>query len=281
MTSEEIRYESKTVRTVRGAEARAKAKWEQAGWEFVEQSPDSMLRTKLVFRKRAPKRPPLVVLAGLGVLLIVGVSLAAFFEEDDPADQTASEPSVTATVERSNLPTDSPSGAATDQPSESAVDGAVSAEEKPSPEPTVEDAVSAPDTSPSATAQTITVENNEEFVALLAETVSGGAAVEAFATTYDGALLEFDANIVDVAPHDGYQTRFDILISGGDFSPTSRSGPNFQFQDVNVTNDLKLKGPGVPDSIGTGQNVRIIARIAGYNPVQELFFLEPVSTQIR
>lgn len=281
MNFEETRYEFKTVHTVRGAEARAKAKWQQAGWEFVEQTPESMLRTKLTFRKPAPKRPPLMVMVGVGVLLVVGISVAALFEEDDSTDQTSAAPSMAATAESTEAGSDLPSRPPSQQASESPTAESRPAEATASAESTGEAETVEPKTSATELATTLTVENSADLAALLRELEPGSSAVEDFATNNDDAFLEFDANIAYMSQHGGYETRFDLLIKPGDYSETSQSGPNFQFEDVNLVSDLKLNGPGVPDSIGAGQNVRIIARVESYNPTQELFFLEPVSTQIR
>lgn len=50
---------------------------------------------------------------------------------------------------------------------------------------------------------------------------------------------------------------------------------------MNVTNDLQLTGPNIPDTIGVGQNLRLVAKVEGFNGTQELFFLEPVQTSFR
>lgn len=70
--------------------------------------------------------------------------------------------------------------------------------------------------------------------------------------------------------HGDYETRFDILICAGNFSETSSSGPNFQFRDVNITNDLQLTGPNIPDTIGVGQNLRLVAKVEGFNGTRAL-----------
>ena len=55
MADGEVKYNNKTVTTIRGLEARSIAKWEKEGWEFVSQAPATLLRTTLAFRK--PKKP--------------------------------------------------------------------------------------------------------------------------------------------------------------------------------------------------------------------------------
>lgn len=131
------------------------------------------------------------------------------------------------------------------------------------------------------TDEALTAKNNPEFADLLALTDTGSSTIEEFATKYDGRTLEFDGNICAMNQHGDYETRFDILICAGNFSETSSSGPNFQFRDVNITNDLQLTGPNIPDTIGVGQNLRLVAKVEGFNGAQELFFLEPVQTSFR
>jgi hypothetical protein len=81
-------------------------------------------------------------------------------------------------------------------------------------------------------------------------------------------------------PHGNYTTRYDILILAGDYSETTFSGTNFKFEDVSIF-DLNLAGPEIPVTIGAGQNLRITAVVEEYNEDPGLFFLEPVSTEIR
>jgi hypothetical protein len=106
----------KTVQSIRGMEARTKAKWERDGWELVEQADPSMLRTKLTFRR--PKksiRVPLLIAGGAVVvgfvsLVILGLVTGGFSQ---PASSTTS-PSKTAVA--SPTRTVSPSSSATSPP---------------------------------------------------------------------------------------------------------------------------------------------------------------------
>jgi hypothetical protein len=125
--------------------------------------------------------------------------------------------------------------------------------------------------------EVLTVENNAQLAALVASKSPSVAEVGAIAAEYRGRTIEFDGNIASMNNHGGYSTRYDLLIFAGDYSTTTSSEPNFQFQDVNITNDLHVTGPNVPDTIGTGNNLRIVARVGDYNSTQELLFLEPVS----
>ena len=47
MADDDVQYESKDVRAIRGTEARTIAKWQKDGWELVTQSQGPLLQTKL------------------------------------------------------------------------------------------------------------------------------------------------------------------------------------------------------------------------------------------
>jgi hypothetical protein len=71
------RYEYKFVRVMRGREVRARAMWQNEGWEFVTQS-QGRLRTEMTFRRVKPKtrRRRLAVSSGL-ILLFVVIGIVA------------------------------------------------------------------------------------------------------------------------------------------------------------------------------------------------------------
>ena len=137
-----------------------------------------------------------------------------------------------------------------------------------------------PSNSPTPNAQNIMVNNNEEFRALIESPEPDNATIEQFVSKYKGRTIEFDGNVADVIPYKSYKTRFDFLIHAGDYNPNSAHGPSFKFSDV-AYHDLHLTGANIPDSIGTGQNLHIVAEILEYNSAQEVLFLEPVTTSAR
>ena len=141
-------------------------------------------------------------------------------------------------------------------------------------------AAEGPSNSPVPNTQNITVANNEEFRALIESPQPDNATIEQFVSKYKGRTIEFDGNVADVAPYKSYKTRFDFLIYAGDYNPNSAHGPNFKFADV-AYYDLHLTGANIPDSIGTGQNLHIVAEILEYNSTKELFYLKPVTTSVR
>lgn len=261
MAGEDASYEIKSVQTVRGMEARTMAKWEKEGWEFVTQSQEPLLRTKLTFRRLKPKRPRHLLPAAAGALLLIGIIVAVGAAREGDETPEANTSPTNAAVVQSEQPSDGPS----DKPTQKA---------EPS-EPAKATPVA------SAAEQTLTVQNNSELAALLAGSDSDYDSIEGFATKYKDRTIEFDGNISYMNNHGDYKTRYDILVGAGNYSATSTTGPNFQFKDVNIVTDLHLTGSNIPDGIGKGDNLHIIARVEGFNRVQGLFFLEPVSTTVR
>lgn len=245
------KYDVMSVRSIRGLEARTIAKWAKDGWEFVSQE-TATLQTQLHFRR--PKSPfPWKILAIIGgvlailaVIITIGIALSSGDEE----------------------PTTDAPPVATSSPAET-----VPAETIPAPEPSQEAVAPVQE-------EILTAENNADLAALLVGP-SDGPSVEAFARQYAGRLIEFDGSIGAMAPHGDYDTRYDILLVSGDYSETqSFGGPSFQFRDVNTTSDLNYEG-AVPDTIGVGTNVRVVAEVGAFDPMTLLFQLTPVRTQFR
>ena len=159
---------------------------------------------------------------------------------------------------------------------ENAAEASEELKEEPSQEPSEETVAASPPVEP-----TLTVENNPELAALLAETDYCDDTVEAFAAKYDDRTVEFDASVALVTNHGDYKTRYDFLISPGDQGPESTRGPAFKFEDVNYI-DLNLSGADNRSSVSVGDLVRVVARVEEWDPVQGcLFWLDPISTTFR
>lgn len=126
----------------------------------------------------------------------------------------------------------------------------------------------------------LNVSNCQDLANILAVKDEFDPRIEEFADKYSGQKIEFDANVVDVASHNGYNTRFDYLLLGGDYGSKNISGPYFQFEDVNYY-DLNLEGENVPDSFTVGLNVHIIATVEEFDSNSGLFKLDPVKITIR
>lgn len=248
--TDDVQFQTSNTTVVRGFESRTIAKWEADGWELVEQK-QGTLRTELTFRRPKRKASTAQIAVGAAAVVVIAavIGVGALLERDDDGTPAAA-PTASATAEAEPSP----------------------ATAAPSVEPTEETAV---DEAP------LTIESSEALAALLTGP-DQGPTVEQFAAEHEGRLIEFDASIGAIAPHGNYSTRYDILVSYGDYSETiSAGGPAFQFRDVNTTSDLHYVGDNIPDSIGVGDNVRVTARVLEFDAFSLLFQLEPVATQIR
>jgi len=246
----EVKYETKTVRAIRGMEARTVTKWEADGWVLVSQTPGK-LQTEIAFRRPKPKSRWLIWAIGGGVLAVVFAVIITFG----------------IIGERGATSPDAPSAMSSESPA------------TPSPSPSLDGAAG---TSPSSTPEdiAITPERNADLAALLTLTDYCDPSIAEFASTYRGQTISFPGSIGALTPHDGATTRYDILIGSGDFSETSAPGPAFQFRDVNTTNDLNFVGP-TPDTIGVGTNLSVTAEVDDYEPNSCLLLLNPMSTAVR
>ncbi|WP_143203934.1 DUF4839 domain-containing protein, partial [Streptomyces kebangsaanensis] len=147
------------------------------------------------------------------------------------------------------------------------------ASEKPSATPT-------PTAAESAAAEVITPENNPEFAALLKTVDTCDEANLDFAAGYEGQTVAFNGSIAHMAPHGDHKTRYDFLLGRGDKGPRTTVGPTFKYEDVNIFG-LKLTGKKIPATVGVGDKFRFVAEVREFNAVQCLFFLHPVSTEVR
>lgn len=69
-TTTSVKYETRSVKTVRGIEARTRAKLENEGWEFVSQT-QGTLRSELNFRRPKPETPWKLIGIGGGLLALL------------------------------------------------------------------------------------------------------------------------------------------------------------------------------------------------------------------
>ncbi|MFF9395955.1 DUF4839 domain-containing protein [Streptomyces griseoluteus] len=240
--ADEIKYEYKTVQTVRGTDGLVISKMQKDGWELVEQA-QSTFRSTLNFRR--PKKPqpwPLIgTAAALLVILAIVIGVASALsdggEKKDESDKWTA-----------------------------------AASAKPSDTPT-------PTAAESAATKVITPQNNLEFAALLKADYCDDAN-RAFATKYEGQTIAFNGSIVNMAPHGDYVTRYDFLLGPGDKGPNTAVGPAFKYEDANIL-DLKLTGKKIPATVGAGDKFRFVAEVGEFNADQCLFFLAPISTEVR
>lgn len=103
-----------------------------------------------------------------------------------------------------------------------------------------------------------------------------------FAEQYKGSTIAFDGYITYVTNHNNYDTRYDILVSGGNYidNETVNPGPIFKFEDVN-TYGMGIKDLYLPDYISAGSNVHVTAEVESFSENEGVFFLNPVKVEAR
>ncbi|WLQ53735.1 DUF4839 domain-containing protein (plasmid) [Streptomyces poriferorum] len=242
--ADEIKYEYKTVQTVRGTDGVVISKMQKDGWELVEQA-QGMLRSTLDFRRPKKPLPRLLIGTAVGGLVILAIVIGVAAALEDGGENK----------DESNKPM------------------AATASAEPS-------ATSTPTVARSAAAEVITPQNNPEFAALLKTPDSCDSGNPDFATKYKGKTVAFDGSIVHMAPHGDYDTRYDFLLGPGDKGRNTGIGPAFKYEDVNIL-DLKLTGRNTPATVRAGDKFRFVAQVGEFNTSQCLFFLDPVSTETR
>lgn len=128
--------------------------------------------------------------------------------------------------------------------------------------------------------QILTIDNCAELADILQLKNPEDVSVKTFAEKYKNQTIEFDANIVSVTNYKDYDTRYDILISSGDYNESTMYGPNFKFENVN-TADMDIDDLFLPDYISVGNNIHVVAEVEGYDESSGIFELDPVSVQKR
>lgn len=128
----------------------------------------------------------------------------------------------------------------------------------------------------------ITADTNEEFAAILAASSMYDESIEKFAKKYSYSTIEFDGCITYITNHDDYDTRYDLLLSAGDYvdENTQNPGPNFKFEDVG-TRDLGISDLFLPDFVDIGSNVHVVAKVLEFDDDTGIFELEPISLEAR
>lgn len=126
----------------------------------------------------------------------------------------------------------------------------------------------------------LTVDNCKDLADILSNKAESDESYSAFASKYENRTIEFAGRVDCLANHGSYKTRYDILVSAGDYDPDHQTGPTFKFEDV-AAYDLKLDTLFLEEAIQVGMNVKIIAVVGEFNSDTGLFFLDPVSVTKR
>jgi hypothetical protein len=251
--SDDVQYESKTVKAIRGMEARAVAKWEADGWEFVGRT-SGTVSTELSFRRvqRKLSRAVVAAAAGIGVLVVIGTTIGVLTERNDP---TSAAPPVSVTTEPG---------------------GSESGTEAPTTEASSAAAASPSESAPSAT---LTRTNNREFAEVLKADYCDDR-IDTFATKHEGQTVEFAGIILDLAPRGDTDTRYDILIAPGN-TVEATEGPLFRYEDVNTTSDFGWAGSDLPDTVAKGSKLQLAAEVGDFDTDRCLLSMTPVATRSR
>ena len=134
---------------------------------------------------------------------------------------------------------------------------------------------------PNIDKEILTVKNCDDLKNLLLLKDEADPSIKVFAEKYRDRIIEFDGCITYVENHitnsgKVYNTRYDVLIGGGDYDPDIQRGPSFKFDNVNRY-DMGLTSEG----ISMGKNVRVKAKVGIFNEDNLLFFLDPISIDDR
>ncbi len=128
----------------------------------------------------------------------------------------------------------------------------------------------------------LTIDNCEDFANILKCSSEFDSSYSTFAETYIGQTIEFNGCITYLTNHGDYNTRYDILISAGDYvnADTANPGPIFKFEDVGL-NDLGIKDLYLPDYVSVGNNISIQAIVIEFDENSGIFKLAPVLIESR
>lgn len=124
--------------------------------------------------------------------------------------------------------------------------------------------------------ENLTVDNCLELASMLSNKAEIDPSYSDFATKYKGRTIEFDGRIDYCTHYENYDTRFDYLVSSGDYDPDHQIGPSFKFENVSYY-DLHTD----MDTVSVGWNVHIIAKVESFDANSGLFYLDPVSVTKR
>ena len=132
-----------------------------------------------------------------------------------------------------------------------------------------------------STDKILTVENCPELAAMLILNADVDSSYEEFATTYKNQIIQFDGCIMYLTNYQNYNTRYDLLVSAGDFvdKDTANPGPIFKFKNVGV-HDLG-DGLTLAEFVKVGSNIRVQAKVKSYNPDTGIFELSPILIEAR
>lgn len=133
------------------------------------------------------------------------------------------------------------------------------------------------DTSESTQEENLTIDNCPGLAAILSMKAESDLSYVDFAGKYKGRTIEFDGSIDYLTNHGNYKTRYDILVSVGDYDADHQIGPIFKFDEI-ATYEIDY---GSRDSVSAGTNVHVVAEVESFNTSSQLFYLKPGKISVR
>lgn len=121
----------------------------------------------------------------------------------------------------------------------------------------------------------LNIDNCPELSKILKDKSDSVALYEEFADKYYNRTIEFDGCVTNITQFEDYNTRYDVLVSAGDFDENHQNGPIFKFENVNSF-DLGLTAYKLTAQLSTGSNIHIKAKVERYNRDNGIFYLEPI-----
>ena len=121
----------------------------------------------------------------------------------------------------------------------------------------------------------LTIDNCPELANILTNNhVSNQEYIEFF-NKYEDRIIEFDGNVSYIAPFEDYETRYDLLISYGNFDANHQIGPTFKIESVNSF-DLGLTAYRLIDELPIGANIHIKSKLTLFDSNTSIFYLKPI-----
>ena len=118
----------------------------------------------------------------------------------------------------------------------------------------------------------LTIDNSSDLKKLL--TSDDEEDFAEFAEKYAGKTIEFDGSIDYLVNHDNYKTRYDFLVSSGDYSEDTQDGPTFKLENYSVSQKE------FPDeSYAVGDPIHIVAKVDEFK--SSVFYITPVKVTHR
>lgn len=129
--------------------------------------------------------------------------------------------------------------------------------------------------------ETLAINNCTDLQAILNIKSDIDPAYADFAKKYSKNTVQFDGCITYLVNHDSYKTRYDLLLSAGNYvdENTANPGPIFKLSDVGA---FDLCGTTeMPSYIKIGANVVVTAKVKQFNQQAGVFELEIVKLEAR